>query len=91
MMISFFLFKEVTVASALLYFSQVSNAFLYLFLSNLSLLCSFFGGGDMNGISLLIPEIVARVLYGIILISNLIVFAKIVLPRYKLAFVSESQ
>ena len=57
----------------------------------LSVLYGFFGGGDMNGISLLIPEIVARVLYGIILISNLIVFAKIVLPRYKLAFVSESQ
>ena len=57
----------------------------------LSVLCGFFGGGDMNGISLLIPEIVARVLYGIILISNLIVFAKIVLPRYKLAFASESQ
>ena len=57
----------------------------------LSVLCGFFGGGDMNGFSLLIPEIVARVLYGIILISNLIVFAKIVLPRYKLAFVSESQ
>ena len=57
----------------------------------LSILCSFFGGGDMNGISFLIPEIVARVLYGIILIINLIVFAKIVLPRYKLAFASKSQ
>ena len=57
----------------------------------LSVLCGFFGGGDMNGISLLIPEIAARVLYGIILIINLIVFAKIVLPRYKLAFASKSQ
>ena len=52
----------------------------------LSLLCGFFGGGDMNGISLLIPETVARVLYGIILIVNVIVFIKIVLPKYKLAF-----
>lgn len=57
----------------------------------LSILCSFFGGGDMNGISLLIPEIVARVLYGIILISNLVVFANIVLPRYKVIFARESQ
>lgn len=57
----------------------------------LSILCSFFGGGDMNGISLLIPETVARVLYGIILISNLVVFANIVLPRYKVIFARESQ
>ena len=57
----------------------------------LSILCSFFGGGDMNGISLLIPETVARVLYGIILISNLVVFTKIVLPRYKVIFAGESQ
>ena len=57
----------------------------------LSILCSFFGGGDMNGISFLIPETVARVLYGIILISNLVVFAKIVLPRYKVIFARESQ
>ena len=52
----------------------------------LSLLCEFFGGGDMNGISLLIPEIAARMIYGIILVINAIVFAKIVLPKYKLAF-----
>ena len=52
----------------------------------LSLLCGFFGGGDMNGISLLIPEVVARTIYGIILVINTIVFAKVVLPKYKLAF-----
>lgn len=52
----------------------------------LSLLCGFFGGGDMNGISLLIPEIVARIVYAIILAINVIIFVKIVLPKYKLAF-----
>ena len=52
----------------------------------LSLLCGFFGGGDMNGISLLIPEMVARTAYLILLIINVIVFVKIVLPKYKSAF-----
>lgn len=57
----------------------------------LSVLCGFFGGGDMNGIRLLIPEITARVLYGIILVVNIIVYIKIVLPRYKSAFTGETQ
>ena len=55
----------------------------------LSLLCGFFGGGDMNGISLLIPEIIARIVYAIILAINVIVFVKIVLPKYKFAFKQE--
>ena len=52
----------------------------------LSLLCGLFGGGDMNGISLLMPEIAARIVYGILLIVNVTVFFKIVLPKYKLGF-----
>ena len=52
----------------------------------LSVLCGFFGGGDMNGISLVVPETVARILYGIILLINIAVFVKIVLPKYKQAF-----
>ena len=56
----------------------------------LSVLCGFFGGGDMNGIKLLIPEVVARIIYGIILITNALVFVKIVLPKYKSAFLSEA-
>ena len=52
----------------------------------LSVLCGFFGGGDMNGISLLIPELIARIIFGALLIINVIVFIKIVLPRYKEAF-----
>ncbi len=55
----------------------------------LSVLCGFFGGGDMNGIALLVPEIVARIVYGFILIINIVVFMKIVLPKYKSAFDNE--
>ena len=56
----------------------------------LSVLCGFFGGGDMNGIKLFIPEVAARIIYGIILITNALVFVKIVLPKYKSAFLSET-
>ena len=52
----------------------------------LSVLCGFFGGGDMNGISLLLPEVSARVIYGVILVLNVLVFVKIVLPKYKTFF-----
>ena len=57
----------------------------------LSILCGFFGGGDMNGIKLLVPEATARILYGLVLIVNVFVFVKIVLPKYKLAFADEAQ
>ena len=57
----------------------------------LSVLCGFFGGGDMNGIKLLVPEVAARILYGLVLIVNAWVFVKIVLPKYKLAFADEAQ
>ena len=52
----------------------------------LSLLCDMFGGGDMNGISLLIPETVARIGYGVLFAVNIIVFFKVVLPKYKAGF-----
>lgn len=52
----------------------------------LSLLCGMFGGGDMNGISLLMPELVARIGYGILLVGNIVVFFKVVLPKYKAGF-----
>lgn len=52
----------------------------------LSILCGFLGGGDMNGISLLFPELVARIIYGIILIMNVVLFLRVVLPKYKKAF-----
>lgn len=52
----------------------------------LSVLCSFFGGGDMNGISLLFPEVAARIVCGVILIVNAFVFWKFVLSKYTNAF-----
>ena len=55
----------------------------------LSLLCGFFGRGDMNGISLICPELIARSIYGGILVINIIIFIKVVLPKYKRAFESK--
>ena len=52
----------------------------------LSLLCGLFGGGDMNGISLLMSEMAARIGYGILFIVNIVVFFKVVLPKYKEGF-----
>ena len=52
----------------------------------LSVLCGFFGGGDMNGIVFLMPEFIGRALYGIILVINGVVFFKVVLPKYTLSF-----
>ncbi len=57
----------------------------------LCILCSFFGGGDMNGISLIFHEIVARVLYGILFVINAVIFIKAVLPKYKMAFKYEKE
>lgn len=52
----------------------------------LSALCGFFGGGDMNGIALLVPEWVARAFFGALLAINGILFWKVVLPKYRSAF-----
>ena len=52
----------------------------------LSVLYRFFGGGDMNGISYLLPETAARCIWGCILAINAVLFFKIVLPKYKKAF-----
>lgn len=57
----------------------------------LSVLCGFFGGGDMNGIKLLVPEVAVRIIYGLALIVNVFVFVKVVLPKYKLAFADGAQ
>ena len=52
----------------------------------LSILCGLFGGGDMNGIALLLPEWTARVGFGVLLLVNGLVFWKWVLPVYKKSF-----
>ena len=68
----------------------ITIAMLFLDPLYLSLLCGLFGGGDMNGISLLFPEITARIGYGVLLIVNVFVFIKVVLPKYKAAFDEEN-
>ena len=67
-------------------FYYVTIAFLLLDPLYLSLLCGFFGGGDMNGISLLCPEWIARCLFGALLLINGLVFWKRVLPVYQQSF-----
>ena len=64
----------------------VSLAFLIIVPLYMSVLCGFFGGGDMNGITLLLPEVAARILFGVILVINGLLFWKVILPKYKMAF-----
>ena len=52
----------------------------------LGLLCGLFGGGDMNGIALLVPEWAARVGFGVLLLVNGLVFWIRVLPVYSRSF-----
>jgi len=52
----------------------------------LSILCGFFGGGDMNGIKLLFPETTVRIVFAIIGIIHGIVIWKYLLPEYSKAF-----
>lgn len=55
----------------------------------LSVLCSFFGGGDMNGIKLLFPEIAVRIVFAVIGIVHSFVIWKYLLPEYTKAFQEE--
>lgn len=64
----------------------ITKAMLLLDPLYLSVLCGFFGGGDMNGIALLLPEWLARSFFGGLLVLNSILFWKVVLPKYKKAF-----
>lgn len=57
----------------------------------LSILCGFFGGGDMNGISLLCPQWIARSVFAGVLIVNAWIFWKRVLPVYRESFSNETE
>lgn len=72
------------IIKACLYY--ITIALLFIDPLYLSLICGFVGGGDMNGISLLIPEIFVRIMFGIVFIVNVFVFKNIVLIKYKEAF-----
>lgn len=52
----------------------------------LSVLCGFFGGGDMNGIRLLLPEIPVRLLFGAVGIGHAVLIYRYLLPEYTKAF-----
>ncbi|MBR5502641.1 MAG: hypothetical protein IKV55_06375 [Oscillospiraceae bacterium] len=52
----------------------------------LSVLCGFFGGGDMNGIALLLPAAAARAGFGVLLVLHAALFVKYILPWYKRSF-----
>ena len=67
-------------------FWYVTIALLVLDPLYLSVLCGFFGGGDMNGIRLLMPEVVARILFAIIGVIHVLVIWKYLLPKYKESF-----
>ena len=67
-------------------FYYITIAFLLLDPLYLSVLCGFFGGGDMNGIALLCPEWAARCLFGALFLVNGLVFWKRVLPAYQQSF-----
>ncbi len=69
----------------------ITIAMLFLDPLYLSVLYGFFGGGDMNGISLLIPELTARIGFGILFLVNGFVFWKTVLPKYTRSFQKETQ
>lgn len=56
----------------------------------LSILCCFFGGGDMNGI-VLFPEWAARIFFGVMLVIHCLLFWRIVLPMYKRAFMARER
>ena len=57
----------------------------------LSILCGFFGGGDMNGIRLLCPEWIARSVFAGLLIINAWFFWKRILPAYRESFSNEAE
>ena len=52
----------------------------------LSVLCGLVGGGDMNGIRLLLPETAVRIGFAVIAIIHLFVIWKYLLPKYSESF-----
>ena len=57
----------------------------------MSLLCGFFGGGDMIGVRLLMPEGAARALFGGLLIAGGAAFMRRILPVYTSSFRKENE
>lgn len=64
----------------------ISIIFLILDPLYLSILYRFVGGGDMNGIKLILPEMGVATVGIILLAVNLFLLYKVLLPKYKKAF-----
>lgn len=75
-------------ARAVLYY--ITLAFLLTDPIYLSVLCGFFGGGDMNGIALLLNETAARLIFGGLAAINITIFFIYILPEYRAAFQNKS-
>lgn len=54
----------------------------------LGILYRFVGGGDMNGIRLLLPEVWASLVALVVAVAHLVVLWKVLSPKYKAAFAS---
>ncbi len=57
----------------------------------LSLLCGLVGGGDMNGISLIVPARFARIAFAILLACNGMLIYRHLLPVYRAAFAAADE
>lgn len=57
----------------------------------LSLFYRWVGGGDMNGIALIVPEVVVSVVAAIIGVVNIIVIWKVLYPAYTRSFAEEKK
>ncbi len=79
--------------SGSLFFRAVAFYTTVVFLLNdpvyLSVLYPYVGGGDMNGIKLMMPEGAARILFGVILGANLVMIVKYVYPAYRDRYVNQ--
>jgi len=64
----------------------VTTAFLICDPLYLSVLFQFAGGGDMNGIRLILPELPVRIVSGIIAVINISIILKVLVPKYRKAY-----
>lgn len=67
-------------------FYYVTLVMLFLDPIYLGVLCGLFGGGDMNGIKMLMPEWMARTGFIAIVFLHLYIFCRKVLPKYQESF-----
>lgn len=57
----------------------------------ISVLYRLVGGGDMNGIKLLMPELLAAALFALLAIVNIALLIKVLYPRYTASFQQRSE